>query len=284
MLDAGVGEPRPHHAVEHGELEVRVPLDGQLIVRDRRRRSSPARSSSAPRRAARREPGPRRRRTRRSARAASAATPGTGSGRGSDRHACAGRRCGTTRRRPARSRGRRSASVSSDSPSRTRSRGSDRCGSSPGGHTSNSGRELSTGYCHTIQSERGPVSPSGMLLQAVTQLGRHRLEHCGGAAERHTPHEENPAGRRAFASVRTRAPPFTLAWHLACFVECPAALATATSETFASRERQHDDGHDDRVSGRLTLLPSLGGRCTVRLAAPARGRRDKGQAERMAND
>ena len=34
MLDRGSVEPRRHHAVEHGELEVGVPLDGQLVVGD----------------------------------------------------------------------------------------------------------------------------------------------------------------------------------------------------------------------------------------------------------
>jgi hypothetical protein len=32
---ARVGKPCPHHTVEHGELEVRVPLHCQLVVRDR---------------------------------------------------------------------------------------------------------------------------------------------------------------------------------------------------------------------------------------------------------
>ena len=87
--------------------------------------------------------------------------------------------------------------MSTDSPSRTRRRGRARCGSSPGGHTSNSGRELSTGYCHTIQSDRGPVSPSGHPVEAVAELGRGQLEDLVGAAERHAADEQHPAGRQA---------------------------------------------------------------------------------------
>src|SRR3954447_9036104 len=46
-------------------------------------------------------------------------------------------------------------------PVRRRSCGSARQEEAPGRPISNCGRELNSGYCQTIQSERAPVSPSG---------------------------------------------------------------------------------------------------------------------------
>jgi len=52
--------------------------------------------------------------------------------------------------------------VSGRAPSARRTRGSGRQLFAPGGTTSSCGWDVKTGSCHTIQSERGPVSPSGM--------------------------------------------------------------------------------------------------------------------------
>jgi len=51
--------------------------------------------------------------------------------------------------------------LSARAPSVTRTRGSGRQLSGPGGTISSCGWEVKTGSCQTIQSERGPVSPSG---------------------------------------------------------------------------------------------------------------------------
>ena len=46
-----------------------------------------------------------------------------------------------------------------------------------GGATSNCERELSTGYCQTIQSARGPVSPSGIRRRRSPRSPPDRAEH-----------------------------------------------------------------------------------------------------------
>ena len=157
----GVVEPRRHHPVEHGELEVGVPLHGQLVVgesgEDRRQLVEDARLVER-----------------------LDASLVLGGDEGGDRGQW-------SRQRDLEPAVRRDLPVAlaagEDFERRQRGLGVaevveaqrvDRLAVADpqpgqgavrvraGGQTSNSGRELSTGYCQTIQSDRGPVSPSGI--------------------------------------------------------------------------------------------------------------------------
>jgi nitrite reductase/ring-hydroxylating ferredoxin subunit len=50
-----------------------------------------------------------------------------------------------------------------------------------GGQTSNSGCDVSTGYCQTIQSDRGPVSPSGIRRNQAPRTALAVRNTCSGS-------------------------------------------------------------------------------------------------------
>ena len=84
---------------------------------------------------------------------------------------------------------------------------------SPGGPTSNCGSALNTGYCHRIQSDRGPGSPSGSRRRRSPSTLRGAAEDLLDAAQRHAADEmraHRPCGASASAvggSARLRCPP-----------------------------------------------------------------------------
>ena len=58
------------------------------------------------------------------------------------------------------------------------------------------GASSSTGYCHTIQSARGPVSPSGIRRSRSPSSPRDAAEHVLGARERTLPTRCAPRGTK----------------------------------------------------------------------------------------
>src|SRR5262245_54724741 len=88
--------------------------------------------------------------------------------------------------------------LSARSPARRRSRGSARYwGPGPGGPTSNWGWALSTGYCQTIQSERGPVSPSGTRRSRSPSPAASGPNTSSGLASGPVPNRCTPLGLTA---------------------------------------------------------------------------------------
>ena len=161
-----------------------------------RPQSGRARGASPARRPARPPPDSRRRRRRSPARAASAARPGSGSRAGRRRRASAPRRCGTRRRPRPRTRANRTRAPRRPRLGRRRSRGNARYDRGVGGATSNCGRELSTGYCQTIQSARGPVSPSGIRRTRVPSSPATRRNTASALASGTLPTRCAPRGTK----------------------------------------------------------------------------------------
>ena len=192
---AHVGERRRHVALEHPELEVRVPLDRELVVRDLGR---------DPRELAPHRPlvGGLDRRLIVDATKALTGASGVGSetwkrqprGTTPSRFSTANVRYEATAASAYPSESNSSADASS--PGRRRSRGNARYDRGVGGATSNCGRELSTGYCQTIQSARGPVSPSGIRRTRVPSSPATRRNTASALASGTLPTRCAPRGTK----------------------------------------------------------------------------------------
>ena len=272
---ARVVEPGRHHAVEHGELEVRVPLDGQLVVgdgfEDRRQLVHHARlverlDAGLVLRGDERRDGRERRGQRDLEPAvhrhlAVALAPGEHLVRGDG---------GLGVAEVVEAEGLERLAVAQPQPRERPVR------ARPG----RADLELRPRAEHRVLPH-DPVGarsglPVGHLQEAVTELGRHHLEDVFGAAERHAAHEEHPARRRAVALVGHDHHPRGVASDgVAARVECPPGALARPSRGFASGERRVCGRRTDHrcVSGRLIPLPEGVTALYVALATAARGRR-----------
>ena len=203
---ARIVEPGRHDAVEHGELEVRVPLDGQLVVRDgfedRRQLVHHARlverlDAGLVLRGDERRDGRERRGQRDLEPAvhghlAVALAPGEHLVRGDGglRVAEVVEAQGLERLAVAQPQAR-------ERPVRAR----------PG----RADLELRPRAEHRVLPDdpvgARPGLPVGHLQEAVAELGRHHLEDIFGTAKRHAAHEEHPARRLAVALLGHHPPP-----------------------------------------------------------------------------
>ena len=210
---AGVVEPRRHDAVEHGELEVRVPLDGELVVwdrlEDRRQLVTDARlveRFDAALVLGRDEGGDRRQRggERHLEAAVSRDLPvALAAGERGERGQ---RRLGVAEVVEAQRLERLAVADAQlrQGPVLVRSR--------------RAHLELRTGAEYRVLPH-DPVRPRaglavGDLAQAVAELGRHHLEHLFGAAQRDAADQEHASGRNPVAHV-------VVHQHTPCFPQCP---------------------------------------------------------------
>ena len=166
------------------------------------------------------------------------------------------------------------------------------------------GRELSTGYCQTIQSDRGPVSPSGTWRSRSPSSAAITCEHLLGAAQRNAADEQHAAGCHPVVVLgRHRRTPLLAfpghagrRWHSlagaghvpSCVEDAPAVQA----RTFASGERRAARLGDEvepsywpgEPEGDVTrsrrARPSSSASCAPRWSTPERRRRPRPRRRR----
>ena len=272
---AWVVEPGRHHAVEHGELEVRVPLDGQLVVGDgfedhgqlvHHARLVERLDAGLVLRGDERRDGRERRGERDLEPAVHrhlpvALAPGEHLVRGDG-----GLRVAEVVEAEGLERLAVAQPQAGEGPVRAR----------PG----RADLELRPRAEHRVLPHDPVGARAGLavghLQEAVTELGGHHLEDVLGAAERDAAHEEHPSRCRAVALVGHHHHPRRVAFgrrRRPCRVS--AGALARPSRGFASGERRVCGRRTDHrcVSGRLIPLPEGVTALYVALATAARGRR-----------